>query len=55
MGVMSGKTHVEHNESALILIADMPADMDFRCNGPETNSCTAISGLFDNPVGEGEQ
>ena len=31
---MSDKTHVKHNESALILIADIPGDMDFRCNGP---------------------
>jgi hypothetical protein len=31
--VMSDKTHVEHNESALTLIADIPGDMDFRCNG----------------------
>src|SRR5712675_3324811 len=30
----SDKTHIEHNESALILIADVPGDMDFRCNGP---------------------
>jgi len=32
---MSDKTHVEHNEAALTLIADIPGDMDFRCNGPE--------------------
>jgi hypothetical protein len=32
--VMSDKTHVEHNESALALVADIPGDMDFRCNGP---------------------
>jgi hypothetical protein len=31
---MSDKTHVEHNESAITLIADIPGDMDFRCNGP---------------------
>src|SRR5262249_20998740 len=31
---MSDKTHVEHNESALTLIADIARDMDFRCNGP---------------------
>jgi hypothetical protein len=31
---MSDKTHVEHNESALTLIADIPGDMDFYCNGP---------------------
>ena len=32
--VTSDKTHIEHDESALILIADVPGDMDFRCNGP---------------------
>ena len=32
---MSDKTHVEHNESASTLIADIPGDMDFRCKGPE--------------------
>ena len=32
--VMSDKTHIEHNETALDLIADMPGDMDFCCNGP---------------------
>src|SRR5229473_6617585 len=32
--VTSDKTHIEHNESALILIADVPGDIDFRCNGP---------------------
>jgi len=26
---------IEHNESALTPAADMPADMDFRCNGPQ--------------------
>src|SRR5260221_14239297 len=31
--VTSDKTHVEHNESALPLIADIPGDMAFRCNG----------------------
>jgi hypothetical protein len=31
---MSDKTHIEHNETALDLIADMPRDMDFCCNGP---------------------
>jgi hypothetical protein len=25
---------IGHNETALILIADMPRDMDFCCNGP---------------------
>jgi hypothetical protein len=28
------KPHVEQNESALTLIADVPRDMDFRRNGP---------------------
>src|SRR6516225_10167585 len=32
--VTSDKTHIEHNETALILIADMPRDTDFCCNGP---------------------
>src|SRR5713101_3584660 len=32
--VTSDKTHIEHNDAALILIADVPGDMDFRCNGP---------------------
>ena len=32
--VTSDKTHIEHNETAFILIADMPRDMDFCCNGP---------------------
>ena len=32
--VTGDKTHIEHNESALVLIADVPGDMDFRCNGP---------------------
>src|SRR6476646_4335990 len=34
IGVTSRQTHIEHNESAHTLIADMPADMDFRRNGP---------------------
>jgi len=33
--VTSDKTHIEHNETALDLIADMPGDMDFCCNGPQ--------------------
>jgi hypothetical protein len=37
LGVTSDKTHVEHNESALTLIADIPGDMDLRCNGPIAN------------------
>jgi hypothetical protein len=34
MGLTSDKTHVEHNESAPALIADIAGDMDFRRNGP---------------------
>jgi hypothetical protein len=37
--VTSDKTHVEHNESALTLIADIPGDMDFRSKGPTADSC----------------
>ena len=40
-GVTSDKTHVEHNEPALTLIADIRGDMDFRRNGPQAHS-TAI-------------
>ena len=40
LGVTSDKTHVEHNEPALTLIADMPGDMDFRCNGPKADMLT---------------
>jgi hypothetical protein len=36
----SDKTHVEHKESALTLIADIPGDMNFRCNGPNTDFAT---------------
>jgi hypothetical protein len=32
--VTSDKTHIEHSESAVTLIADMPVDIDFRRNGP---------------------
>jgi hypothetical protein len=39
--VTSVKTHLEHDESALTLIADMPGDMDFRRNGPLPDSCGA--------------
>jgi hypothetical protein len=35
--VKTRKPHVEHNESAPTLIADIPGDMDFRCNGPRTD------------------
>jgi hypothetical protein len=37
--VTSDKTHVDHNESAFTLVADIPGDMDFRCNGPPSDSC----------------
>jgi len=33
--VTSDKTHIEQNASVLTLIADMPRDTDFHCNGPE--------------------
>lgn len=32
--VTSSKTCIEHNQSALTLTADMPADMNFRSDGP---------------------
>ena len=35
--VTSDKTHIEHNESALALTADMLADMHFRCDGPKSD------------------
>jgi len=41
--VTSDKTHVEHNESALALIADIPGDIDFRCNGPTADIGSATS------------
>jgi hypothetical protein len=34
-------THAEHYESALPLIADIPGEMAFRCEGPFSDSCTA--------------
>jgi hypothetical protein len=37
LGVTSDKTHIEYNETALILIADMSRDMDFCCNGPTSD------------------
>jgi hypothetical protein len=46
---MSDKTHVEHNESGITLIADIPGDMDFHCNGP-----TSAPVLFDHFVRAGE-
>lgn len=45
--VTSDKTHVEHNESALTLIADALSDMDFRRNGPIPEVAT----LFNHLVG----
>jgi len=33
--VNSDKTHLEHNKSALIPVADMGADMDFRRSGQQ--------------------
>ena len=36
--VTSDKAHVKHNESALPLIADIPGDVAFRCQGPEAPS-----------------
>ena len=32
-----GVTSAEHKETALDLIADMPRDMDFCCNGPSAD------------------
>ena len=43
--VTSDKAHVEHNESAFTLIADIPADMTFRCNGPRTDLGALFVGL----------
>jgi hypothetical protein len=34
--VTSDKTHIEHNESVVALIADMRTDMDFRHSGPDS-------------------
>jgi hypothetical protein len=37
------KTHVEHNESVLTLIADIAGDMDFHRNGPiRTHPTSAV-------------
>ena len=44
--VTSDKTHIEHNETALILIADMPRDMDFCCNGPMAEVVIRASGAL---------
>jgi hypothetical protein len=33
-GVATSLMGHRHNESVLTLIADMPGEMDFRCNGP---------------------
>jgi hypothetical protein len=40
--VTSDKAHIEHNESALALIAGVPSDMDFRRNGPIADSCGGL-------------
>jgi hypothetical protein len=45
LGVTSDKTQIEHNESALTLTADMPADMDFRYNGPTAEKRSASYSL----------
>jgi hypothetical protein len=37
MGHERQESH-EHNDSPLTLIADMPADMDFRCHGPSADA-----------------
>jgi hypothetical protein len=39
--VTSDKTHIEHNESGVNPIAAVPSDMDFRRNGPISDSRTA--------------
>jgi hypothetical protein len=42
--------------SPLTLIADIPGDMDFRCNGQLPDSCAAALGaLFDHLIGACEQ
>ncbi len=47
--VSNAKTHIEYNKSALPLIADMRADMDFRRSGPggdiTTRAITAFGQL----------
>jgi hypothetical protein len=45
--VTSDKTRIE-TTSPLTLIADMPADMDFRCNGP--NRDVALPLLATSPL-----
>ena len=47
---MSDKTHVEHNESASNLIADIPGDMDFRCYGPFADMTAAHRGRARRPL-----
>ena len=44
--VTSDKTHLEHNESALTLIADISGDMDFRREGPrgDLSRCSNVRG-----------
>lgn len=39
VGASRAKTHIEHNEAPLALIADMPADVDLRHNRQQTRSC----------------
>ena len=47
-GSQANKTHVEHNETALTLIADIPGDMDVRCNGPRAEVVNGTSRrIFD--------
>jgi hypothetical protein len=43
MWVTSDKTHIEHNEFALTLTADMPADMHVRRDGPRSVVRTPLS------------
>ena len=49
--VTSDKTHIEHNETALDLIADMPGDMDFCCNGPIAEVGVRAKASIANPLG----
>jgi hypothetical protein len=41
--VTSDKAHIERNESALTLIADISRDIAFRCNGPGGDIAAAKS------------
>jgi hypothetical protein len=47
---MNDKTHVEHNESASTLIADISRDIDFGPNGANSRPY-----LFDRFVGAGDE